>query len=534
MIENPVLKGFCPDPSIIRVGRDYYIAVSTFEWWPGVRLFHSRDLCSWKQIVSPLRRRSQLDLVGDPCSGGVWAPCLSYDGERFFLVYTDVKTKKGMYYNTHNYLVYTEDIEGEWSNPLYLNSVGFDPSLFHDRDGRKYLVNMINGFRGILVQERDPKTLEPAGKAVKVYDGSGRGCTEGPHIYHIGEWYYLLTAEGGTGYDHCVTMARSKSVWGPYEPHPCNPILTSDRENPGALQKCGHGDLVHTPEGECYMVHLCARPLREVGCVLGRETAVQRMEWRSDGWLYPTGGIPYGRTKVEAPGEMRGEVCAGCGSGENGESRESMREAEGLFRDDFAEGDISDRNIALRYASPREDYSLFADCRIRPGYMRLRGRESLNSLHHVSLLAVRQQRTQCAAETRMEYVPECREHLAGLAYVYDALNFYVLGKTLSEEGEVCLVLLRSDGGNVEELGLGALPSGEAGITIRLEVRGEAAGFSYRLDGGEWCKMGEQLDVGLLTDEHCRGFTGAHFGLYAHDMRGMEKYADYEYFEVKEC
>ena len=147
MIQNPILKGFCPDPCIIRAGEDFYIAVSTFEWWPGVRIYHSKDLKHWEQIPSPLLRQSQLDMTGDPTSGGVWAPCLSYDGKKFWLVYTDVKTKKGMYYNTHNYLVWTEDIYGDWSEPVYLNSVGFDPSLFHDTDGKKYLINMLNGLR---------------------------------------------------------------------------------------------------------------------------------------------------------------------------------------------------------------------------------------------------------------------------------------------------------------------------------------------------------------------------------------------------
>lgn len=246
MIQNPILKGFCPDPSIVRAGDAYYIAVSTFEWWPGVKLFHSKDLQNWTQIGAALTRKSQLDMIGDPTSGGVWAPCLSYDNGRFYLVFTDVKTKKGRFYNTHNYLVWTDDIRGEWSEPVYLNSIGFDPSLFHDNDGKKYLINMVNGFKGVLVQEIDPQTWELIGERKKVYAGSGIGCTEGPHMYHIGEWYYLLTAEGGTGYDHCVTVARSRSVWGPFETDPHNPLLTSERGRDDALQKCGHGDLVQT------------------------------------------------------------------------------------------------------------------------------------------------------------------------------------------------------------------------------------------------------------------------------------------------
>ncbi|MCD8366159.1 MAG: family 43 glycosylhydrolase, partial [Clostridiales bacterium] len=151
MIKNPILKGFCPDPSVIRVGEDYYIVNSTFEWWPGVRLWHSRDLEHWEQLPSPLNRLSQLNMLGDPTSGGIWAPDISYDGKRFYLVYTDVKTKKGRYYNNHNYLVWADDIRGPWSDPVYLNSTGFDPSMLHDTDGKKYLVNMRNGFKGVLV-----------------------------------------------------------------------------------------------------------------------------------------------------------------------------------------------------------------------------------------------------------------------------------------------------------------------------------------------------------------------------------------------
>ncbi|HCL03565.1 MAG TPA: glycoside hydrolase family 43 protein, partial [Lachnoclostridium phytofermentans] len=204
MIQNPILRGFCPDPSIIRVGEDYYIATSTFEWWPGIHLFHSKDLKHWEQLPSPITRRSQADMIGNPTSGGIWAPCLSYSDGIFYIVYTDVKTKKGRFYNNHNYLIQSNAIDGEWSEPIYLNSTGFDPSLFHDTDGRKYLVNMRNGFKGILLQEYDSKEQKLVGEIKNIFYGTSYGYTEGPHLYHIGEWYYLITAEGGTGCGHCV------------------------------------------------------------------------------------------------------------------------------------------------------------------------------------------------------------------------------------------------------------------------------------------------------------------------------------------
>lgn len=282
-IQNPILRGFCPDPCMIRTGDDYYIATSTFEWWPCVNLYHSKDLAHWEQLPSPLREPGQMDLRGDPNSGGIWAPDLSWDGQYYYLLVTNVTTKKGRWYNTHNYMSRAASITGPWSQPVYLNSIGFDPSLLHDTDGKCYLVNMVNGFKGVLVQQMDPETGALLGERRKVYSGSGIGCTEGPRIYHIGSWYYLVVAEGGTGYSHCVTIARSDNVFGPYETMPDNPLLTSDQNDLTAIQKCGHGSFVETQNGEWYMAHLCSRPNSARGSLLGRETALQKITWQ-DGW----------------------------------------------------------------------------------------------------------------------------------------------------------------------------------------------------------------------------------------------------------
>lgn len=515
MIQNPILKGFCPDPSIIRVGEDYYIATSTFEWWPGVKIFHSRDLQHWEQISSPLRREDQLNMVGNPTSGGVWAPCLSYDGKYFYLVFTDVKTKKGKFYNTHNYVVYTDDIRGEWSAPIYLNSIGFDPSLFHDTDGKKYLVNMVNGFKGILVQEIEPGSLRPIGERKKVYAGSGIGCTEGPHIYHIGEWYYLLVAEGGTGYEHCVTMARARSVWGPYETAPNNPILTSNVDDMNALQKCGHADFVETQNGEWYMVHLCSRPLSgQKWCTLGRETAIQKMYMDGEEWLRLSEGGNFAKWQTQEPSGIK--------------IRDMASEEEGFF-DDFLE-----EKLHVRYSSPRISYDSFADCASKKGYLRIKGQESLNSLHHVSLIAVRAQMACCKVQTAMEFSPKYEEQLAGISYMYDAMNFFILGKTVTENGDCVLTLLKSDAG-VVTVETPPILIGE-GERIELQIivnnGGMNVNFYYKTPQTEWKQVGGDYSTHILTDEYCRGFTGAHFGLYCHDMTGYGAYADFDYFRVE--
>lgn len=543
MIQNPILKGFCPDPSIIRVGEDYYVATSTFEWWPGVRLFHSKDLKHWEQIPSPLKRRSQLDMVGNPPSGGIWAPCLSYDGERFFLVYTDVKTKKGKFYNTHNYVVWTDDIYGEWSEPVYLNSIGFDPSLFHDVDGKKYLVNMLFKFKGILVQEVDPKTFEPIGEQRKVYGGSGRRCTEGPHMYHIGDWYYVIVAEGGTGYTHCVTMARAKSVWGPFETAPDNPILTSDQENPDSIQKCGHGDIVETQDGEWYMVHLCSRPVGgQKWCTLGRETGIQRMVWDEEGWLRLKAGGNFAQNETEEPSFLEAQASgnlgendcndplsmAGTETGGNLQGQLCVAENEEGFRDEFLQ-----KTLSVRYSSPRCSYEAFADLKARDGFLRIRGQEYMNSNHHVSLVAVRQQFACCTAETYVEFAPESFQQMAGISYMYDSLNFFLLGKTVTDEGQSVLTLIKCDRGEeTDETEPIAIPEGQ-GIFLRVQVgeNGTAAKFFYSLSGDEWTQVGGTYSTETLTDEYCRGFTGAHFGMYCHDMVRMEKCADFGYFSI---
>lgn len=613
-IQNPILRGFCPDPSIIRSGEDYYIATSTFEWLPGVRIHHSRDLVNWEQIPSPLCRKSQIDLTGVPNSGGVWAPCLSYDGEWYYLVYTKVTTKKGRFYNTHNYVIRTRDIYGEWSDPVYLNSVGFDPSLFHDNDGRKYLINMVNGFKGVLVQEYDAECGRLVGEQRKVYEGSGIGCTEGPHMYHIGDYYYIICAEGGTGYDHCVTMARSKSIWGPFETAPENPILSADADNEScenehsaaddmlqrargsgvrccSLQKCGHADIVEGTDGTWYMVYLCSRASADHNSLLGRETAIQKMIWK-DGWLQTEkgDGKPVSEWEIENVNEKKIEDEVGKCRGQthdfgNGlgsvivNGRRVTTFVDTFDGDDYCSS-ISNcvddncegsKRLNVVYDSLRNSYEEFCDLIIRKGFLRMRGQESLNSWFNVSLLAVRQMEMNMEAETIMDFTPECEEQLAGIAYVYDSMNFFILGKTLNSCGQQQLIILQSDMGEITDLIEPIVLSDEdAESMIRLIIRNNEAfevSFAYSIcreddceDSEESCEVSEGSegreatdgceDVALnmddadevkiqqvatsriLTDEHCRGFTGAQVGMYVHDMALMRKCADFDGFRVR--
>ena len=307
-VKNPILRGFYPDPSIVRVGDDYYIANSTFEWWPGVSLHHSRDLVHWEKLPSPLNRQSQLDLRGVGASQGIWAPCLTYDNGTFYLVYTVVKSFYCNMYDTANFLVTATDILGPWSEPIALNNFGFDPSLFHDDDGRKYMVSMVTDhsvpkkYVGRLVlQEYDDEQKKMVGPVREIFCAD-KVYLEGPHIFKRKDWYYLFAADTGTGELHGQSILRSKNVWGSYEWYEGNSILTA-REHPDfLLQKSGHCDLVETQNGEWYAVHLCGRALenrnpmdapRFAGArryTLGRETCIQKMKWTKDDWLVLANG----------------------------------------------------------------------------------------------------------------------------------------------------------------------------------------------------------------------------------------------------
>ncbi len=246
---------------------------------------------------------------GDPDSCGVWAPALTYADGLFWLIYTDVKRRLGNFKDTHNYLVTAPSIEGPWSDPVYMNSSGFDPSLFHDDDSRKWFVNMVwdhrrrrSSFDGILLQEYSPSEQRLVGPIKNIFKGSPLGLVEGPHLWKRNDWYYLTVAEGGTSYNHAVTMARSRTIDGPYDLHPNTHLITSKDAPDAPLQRAGHGFYMETPAGEVFHTHLCSRPLPgSRRSPLGRETAIQRAVWGEDDWLYLAQGGQVPAVEVEGP-----------------------------------------------------------------------------------------------------------------------------------------------------------------------------------------------------------------------------------------
>ena len=520
MIKNPILPGFNPDPSIVRVKDDYYIANSTFEWFPGVAIHHSKDLVNWELIGYGLNSTKYIALLGEPSSGGVWAPCLSYSDGLFYLVYSDVKTMKGPYKDVHNYLITARDIKGPWSRPIYLNSSGFDASMFHDDDGRKWLLNELHDhrdrekrFAGIIIQEYDPKKKKLVGPIKNIFKGTELGKTEGPHIYKLNGYYYLMTAEGGTGLEHAVTLARSKSLFGPYEAQPDNPILTSKDNNDLELQKAGHASLVETQNSQWYIVHLCSRPVMPQGrCVLGRETAIQKVKWDSDGWLRLEAGGNSPQVTVPPPGlplhPFKPEPA----------------------RDNFDSKKLNVHFNTLR-VPPEESWLSLTQ---RSGWLRLYARESLGSKHRQSLVARRITSLNCTAQTCVEFEPQTFQQEAGLICFYDTQNYYYLKVTHNEKVGKCITVCYNQNDKYVELTSQVFPLAQKNCHLRAEIKKDKLYFSYSLDGQKWNKIDQDFDITTLSDEFCQEghFTGAFVGICAQDLAGTQTKADFDYFEYR--
>ncbi len=531
LAHNPILTGFNPDPSICRVGDDYYLATSTFEWFPGVQIHHSRDLAQWRLLGRALDRVSQLDMRGCQNSGGIWAPCLTYADGKFWLVYTNVRHHAaGVVMDTPNYLVTADKIEGPWSEPVYLNSSGFDPSLFHDDDGKKYIVQMQMGeaftpvrFDGIILQEFEAKKMQLVGEPKKIWPGSAIGITEGPHLLKKDGWYYLITAEGGTAMRHAVSVCRSRSLYGPYELHPQNPILTAFQKDHLALKSTGHGCFVETQNGEWFTVHLCHRPLQRTGRLvldreenksapLGRETCLQKLRWDDDDWprLAHGDNSPRETVEVNLPAHPWPE--------EN-------------LRDDFDGPKLNPHFQTLREPAEESWCSLTR----RPSWLGLRGRDSLASTFDQSLVARRLQHFRASAETRLSFQPLHFKQAAGLIAYYDRFHYHYFRITAAGEGKIKLGVVSSENLKASRHEVAELPlaAGES-LSLRLECDFADLRFAWSLDGLDWRRVDRVFEATMLGDwvSPHSNFTGTFWGVACQDLLNRSIWAHFDYFDYQ--
>ena len=479
-VTNPVIRGYHPDPSICRVGEDYYLVVSSFEYFPGVPIFHSRDLVNWRPIGHCLTRDSQLDLAGVGCSAGIYAPTIRHHNGTFYMVTTNVG-------KTGNFYVTATDPAGPWSEPVKVAQRGIDPSILFDDDGKVYFTSSQNQ-----QSEIDITTGKLLTEPVKTWPGTGGNDLESPHLYKINGWYYLLCAEGGTHHGHMVTIARSRSPWGPFEACPHNPILTN-RHLPGHnVQATGHADLIQSHDGSWWLVCLAIRPYKAwFPSVhrLGRETFLAPVEWTADGWpvVNGTGTL---NLEVKAPALAPHPWPAA------------------PVRDDFDAPALSFAWEHLRNPHP-EHYDLAS----RPGWLRLKGgAETLNDRASPACALRRQTEYACHVETLLEFVPQNDNEEAGLTVLMNNTHHYdfLVSRTPSGGRQVTLRLRIGD--MFIPRGQYSLPS--AG-PLRLIIESDPATYTFLFATGsdEPVLVGTGLSR-FLSTEIAGGFTGVMIGPYA--------------------
>lgn len=511
---NPVLPGFHPDPSICRVGADYWMVCSSFACFPGVPVFHSRDLVHWRQAGNALDRPSQLDLDGVGHSEGIFAPTIRYHQGTYYLITTLVANGRPNR-PRGNFVVTAHNPAGPWSDPIWLpDAPGIDPSLFFDADGSLWFCGTREragaayfGDWEIYVQPMDPATLALQGEPTAIWRGALRDCVwpEGPHLYRKDGWYYLLHAEGGTDRQHAVCVARGRALAGPWEGNPANPVLTHRHLGRGCdIVNTGHGDLVETQAGEWWMVVLASRP--QMGYRnLGRETFLVPLDWE-DGWpvfCRGAGRIPM-VDRVPALPQAPLRLPPAC--------------------DHFDEPVLAPGWLTLR--TPRDDFYSLGE---RPGHLRLYLRPAtLDAPVQPGFLGRRQLHHDWQALASLDFTPLEPEDCAGLALVQSDAWHYRLEKGCAAVGMVDEVrLVRVAGGKADVLA--SQPTEGGRIVLGAAARDQRLRFWFRDGRGHDCLVAEGVDGTLLSTERAGGFVGSLIGLFA---QGRDQWADFDWFEYQ--
>lgn len=501
--KNPIMPGFYPDPSICAVGEDYYLINSTFAYFPGLSLMHSKDLVHWEQIGNVMDRNSQLPLPNAGHSQGLFAPTIRYHKGTFYVICTNV-TYGG------NYIVTATNPEGPWSEPYYIKGAdGIDPSLFFDDDGKCYYIGThpnpdgvkYNGDWYIWMQELDINTMELVGEHKNVWNGAMKGVhwPEGPHIYKKGDYYYIMHAEGGTGPEHAVTICRSKDIWGPYENNFCNPILTHRHlgfDYP--IKYVGHADLIETPNGEWYMTMLAVRPL-EGFTTMGRETFLAKVTWEND-WpvVNPGVGILTETVEIDLPEWKPEEDPNSYTSRTNHKTCVPGSNRTYNFADMKV---LGDEFLMLR--NPKDDmYKLVEGEGLELKFDTITLKEKASP----SFVAIRQQhhRFEVAAELFAKGVTGGKK--AGLVLLQNN-EYHLIAEVTDGKAQVIMCE------NSEDNCLGSAVLSSDVVTLKLKVDLLKASVSL-VDGGKEVVLADNIDVRKLSTEVAGGFVGCCIGIFA--------------------
>ncbi len=502
---NPILAGMYPDPSICRRGDDYFLINSSFSYFPGIPIFHSKDLVNWKQIGHVLDRPEQLKLDGLGMSGGVYAPAIEYNekNQTFYVINTVVG-------GIGNFIVKTKDPFKGWGNPIALPEVkGIDPSIYIDDDGKGYIVcsqaspkPQWSGHTVIWMHTFDFANDKASAERTIIVDGGPDTAQhprwlEGPHIYKEKGYYYLMAAEGGTQSGHKEVIFRSKNVSGPYLPGPNNPILTQLGLPDSRLNKVtnvGHADMIKTPKGDWWAVFLGCRPYADDQFNTGRETFLLPVQWVND--------FPVIVEKGAAVPSIVNKKIA----------RISPQYLNGNFTwiDEFNQNQLGLKWNAIR--TPRNNWWTIADEKL---YINVVAK-SIRQLENPAFWGIRQQHLNYEAETVLDFEPQSSSEFAGMAYVQNEKNYLVLGKTLINN-QPTLVLQSVNNGIhniVAQKSLSAMDAKQA-VNLRITVREGKANFFYSMDkNGNSLLVAKDIDVTHLSTKKAKGFIGAYIGLYA--------------------
>lgn len=500
---NPILPGFYPDPSVCRVGDDFYMVTSTFEWFPGVPVFHSKDLVNWTQISHCLTRKSQLNLDDAKSSGGIYAPTIRHNSGRFYMITTDTT-------GIGNFIVTTEDPAGEWSEPITVAQGGIDPSLFFDDDGKVYFTaNALwcEGLdRGLYLREINPDTGTLLDNAPTfLWDGTGGKYPEAPHIYKRDGWYYLIIAEGGTEFTHMISIARSRSINGPYESCPQNPIL-SHRASSNAIQSTGHGELFEDTQGNWWMVFLAVRhsgyPLVHH---LGRETYLTPVSWSDDGWPR----VNNGRLVDLKMNIDRDWPLAPVAAPE--------------IRDTF-----DGKQLTLTWNFRRNPTS--AAWKLDENRLSLNCLpENLNGIGATALVARRLQHFYARIETAITFHPEADTEEAGLTLLMNERH-HCEAALILRNGQPS-ILFRKRCASMTTESVIDWPYGDA-ARLRIQTEEEMVTFLAIGVDERPIELG-QMETRLLSTEMAGGFTGLYVGMYA-TANGMQSKntAHFDWFDYE--
>jgi len=491
---NPVIPGFYSDPSICRAGDDYYLITSTFEYFPGVPVFHSKDLVNWEQIGYCIDRPTQL-----PRGLNIFAATIRYHDGTFYMITTNMMAEGNFYVTATN-------PAGPWSDPILIKAGGIDPDLFFDDDGKAYVISST-----FILNEINLKTGESLTEGRKVWNGTGGRHPEGPHIYKKDGYYYLMAAEGGTEEAHMETIARSKSIWGPYDSNPSNPILThcSFAGQGMRIQGVGHADMIEAHDGSRWIVFHGYRKLQAMyggtHHILGRETCLAPVDWPENGWpvVNGNGTVPDKMTCPTLPLKPF---------------------ASKSLRTDFDENVLGLEWNWLRYPVT-ENYSLTE----RKGYLRLKGSDqTIEDRKSPTFVGRRVKHMNFTVTTQIDFNPAAANEEAGLTILNNGAHFDILVK--KSGGKRVLFSRLRFGSVVYESKEAVLKPGP----VRLVIKGDPSAFTFLYSqGNDALKEVQRADPKYLSSETAGGFTGLYAGLYATgNGKACTSVADYDLFEYE--